>query len=65
MVVGKPSSRRLVKVPQRWLSGLLTGYYTPSNVSEREGAAIPRGLAPYLDILFPAEWPFVYQGDNY
>jgi hypothetical protein len=63
--VGEAASRRRVRVPQRWLSGLLTGYYRPADVAPREGAAVPRALAPYLDILFPCGWPFVYQGDNY
>jgi predicted N-acetyltransferase YhbS len=65
VAVGTPSSRRQVKVPQRWLSGLLTGYYTPADIAERDGCAIPGKLTPYLEILFPAGWPFVYQGDNY
>jgi predicted acetyltransferase len=65
VAVGAPGSRRRVKVPQRWLSGLLTGYHTPSDIAQREGCAIPRALFPYMDILFPRGWPFVYQGDNY
>jgi predicted acetyltransferase len=65
VAIGKPRSRRTMKIPKRWLTGLLTGYYTPADVAAREGAAVPRALEPYLRILFPAAWPFVYQGDNY
>jgi len=54
-----------VNVPQRWLSGLLTGYYSVQDVAGREGADVPARLLPYLQVLFPAGWPHVYQGDNY
>jgi len=63
--VGPRARGARVTVPQRWMSGLLTGYYTIADVAPREGAAVPARLVPYLRILFPAGWPYVYQGDNY
>jgi len=63
--IGEPSKGPRAFVPQRWLSGLLTGYYTPRDIAPRTGAAIPARLLPALNILFPAGWPFVYQGDDY
>jgi len=54
-----------VFIPQRWLSGLVTGYYGVRNVRQRKGVKIPGRLIPLLDILFPTGWPFIYQGDNY
>jgi len=63
--IGAPKGRRRVRVPGRWLSGLLTGYYGPGEVAARKGAVIPRSLVPAMDTLFPRGWPFIYQGDNY
>jgi predicted N-acetyltransferase YhbS len=63
--VGPPNARALAFIPQRWLSGMLTGYYALGEVAARQGARIPAGLVPVMDTLFPAGWPFVYQGDNY
>jgi predicted acetyltransferase len=54
-----------VRVPQRWLSGLLTGHYVPQDVASRKGAHIPSALKPSMDVLFPKKWAFIYQGDNY
>jgi hypothetical protein len=59
--VGKPA----VRVPERWLSGLLTGYYSVDDICPRTGAHIPPELKPVLNILFPKGWPFVYQGDDF
>jgi len=63
--VTEPTGAPCVRVPRRWLSGLLTGYYAPGDIAPRKGARIPGELMPVLDILFPQGWPFVYQGDNY
>ena len=63
--VGKPVSRRRVHVPKRWLSGLLTGYYSVNQVANSKGARIPPGLRPTLEILFPPGEAYLYQGDNY
>jgi len=65
VTVGAPRSRRKVVVPQRWLSGLLTGYYSVGEVAASRGATVPATLRPVLDILFPRAWPFVFQGDDY
>jgi len=61
---GEPAVRR-VRIPQRWLSGLLTGYYTPRDVAPRKGARIPAALMPVMEVLFPPRWPWVYQAENY
>lgn len=63
--VGPPGARAVVRIPQRWLSGVLTGYHAVCAVAPREGVAISAALMPYVEILFPTGWPFVYQGDNY
>lgn len=63
--IGPPVKGRRVRIPQRWLSGLLTGYYSVRDVAPRKGAAVPAHLMPVLEILFPTGWPFVYQGDSY
>ncbi len=65
VAVGDAGKGRRVVVPRRWLSGLLTGYYTARQVAPRKGASVPKELLPAMDVLFPAGWPFVYQGDNY
>jgi predicted N-acetyltransferase YhbS len=65
VTVSDPGSTPTVKVPQRWLSGLLTGYYSVDDVASRDGARIPSELKPVLNILFPKGWPFVYQGDDF
>ena len=62
--VGEPSFRARVRVPQRWLSGLLTGYYAVREIAPRRGASIPGELARAMEILFPTGWPYCYQGDN-
>jgi len=54
-----------VRIPARWLSGLLTGWYAPKDIAQREGVVIPQKLMPYVEILFPRCSPFVYQADNY
>lgn len=54
-----------VFIPQRWLSGLLTGYHGIRDIAHRKGAKVPGHLLPVLEILFPTGWPFIYQGDNY
>ncbi|HUS59693.1 MAG TPA: GNAT family N-acetyltransferase [Planctomycetota bacterium] len=59
------ASGKIVHVPQRWLSGLLTGYYSIKDIAARDGVRIPPDLAPALAVLFPACCPFVYQADNY
>lgn len=63
--VTEPVDGEQVVVPQRWLSGLLTGYHTPAEIAPRKGARVPEALLPALDILFPRQWAHVYQGDNY
>ncbi len=63
--VGPPVGRPVVRIPQRWLSGLLTGYHAVRHVAPRKGASVPADLMPVMEILFPTGWPFVYQGDNY
>lgn len=60
-----PLRRKNVKIPSRWLSGLLTGYYAISDLRLREGVSIPQDLMEPFTRLFPAGWLFVYQGDNY
>ena len=63
--VGKPGSEPCAYVPARWLSGLLTGYYSVADVAPRQGSVIPAELKPALEVLFPPAWPYVYQADNY
>ncbi len=65
VTVGRSTAAPTVRVPRRWLSGLLTGYYSVDDVALRKGAKVPRDLKPVLDILFPKGWPFVYKGDDY
>ena len=54
-----------VRVPQRWLSGLLTGYSTLDDIAGRDGVSVPGKLKPVMDVLFPRDWPWVHQADNY
>jgi len=63
--VGAPAGARRVVIPERWLSGLLSGYYSVGQVAPRKGAKIPKELAPVMDVFFPSGWPFAYQGDRY
>lgn len=63
--IGDAGEGECVVVPQRWLSGLLTGYYTPAEIAPRDKARLPEALLPALDTLFPRQWPHVYGGDNY
>ena len=63
--ITEPVAGGKARVPQRWLSGLLTGYHTVRDIAPRKGAKIPDDLLPALEALFPSGWPFVYQGDNY
>jgi GNAT superfamily N-acetyltransferase len=63
--VGAPADGPRVRIPQRWLSGVLTGYHAVRDVAARRGASVPAELKPVLEILFPTGWPHVYQGDNY
>jgi predicted N-acetyltransferase YhbS len=63
--VGDPGRAPRVRVPARWLSGLLTGYHTIADIASRKDATVPAPLMPYLDVLFPSGWPWVYAGDNY
>jgi len=63
--VGPPVPRRRVRIPERWLPGLLTGYHPPEQIAPRKGAHVPAGLMPVMKALFPPCWPFVYQGDNF
>ena len=62
---GEPHAGPRVVVPERWLPGLLTGYYAVRQVAGRRGAFVPSELAPAMDILFPSGWPWTYRGDNY
>jgi len=63
--VGPPVRGTRAYIPQRWLSGLLTGYYPVKDIAPRKKASIPSRLLPVLDILFPAGWPWTFKGDNY
>jgi len=63
-VTDKPAGPT-VRVPQRWLSGLLTGYYSVREVAAAKGSTVPAELRDALDVLFPTGWPFAYRGDNY
>ncbi len=63
--VGDPVPGPRVRIPQRWLSGLLTGYYSVREVALRKGAAVPVELLPVMDVLFPKGWPFVCRADRY
>ena len=63
--ITEPVAGAKVRVPQRWLSGLLTGYHAAGDIAPRKGARIPGELLPVMEALFPRGWPFVYQGDNY
>jgi len=60
-----PGARPAVHIPQRWLSGLLTGYHAVRGIAPRRNASVPARLLPIMEILFPTGWPFVYEGDNY
>jgi len=63
--IGPPVRGGRVRVGQRWLSGLLTGYHTVRDIAPRKQVSIPSGLLVPMEILFPSGWPFVYQADNY
>jgi len=63
--IGDLAGGQRVRVPQRWLSGMLTGYYAPRDVAPRAGARMPAALMPALEALFPQQWPWVYQAENY
>jgi len=58
-------SKAVVRVPQRWMSGMLTGYYDIGEVLPRQGVLVPDRLKPVLRILFPKRWPCIHCGDNY
>jgi len=60
---GRRGSR--VVVPRRLLSGLLTGYYQLQDVLGQEDVRVPAATVSLLRVLFPPNWPFIYQGDNY
>ena len=63
--VGEPGRGPVVHVPQRWLSGLVSGYHAVKWIAPRKGTRVPDRLLPVMATLFPQGWPFVYQGDNY
>ena len=63
--VGARTLKPTVRVPQRWLSGLLTGYYSVREVAAAKGSTVPAELRESLDVLFPTGWPFAYKGDRY
>ncbi|NQT20690.1 MAG: hypothetical protein HQ592_13365, partial [Planctomycetes bacterium] len=63
--VGKPAGRARVRIPQRWLSGMFTGYHAIKDIAPRAGASIPSRLIPVMEALFPAGWPYVYKADSY
>lgn len=54
-----------VRVPQKWLSGLLSGAHPVADIVGRPGVRIPPARREQLDILFPGGWPFWYRGDMY
>ena len=63
--IGRPRRGSRVRAPQRWLSGLLTGYYGVQDVASREGATVPDGALAAMEALFPRAWPHVYRADSY
>ena len=65
VTIGEAVKGPRVTVPQRWLSGLLTGHWTPDDIAARPGVRLPKKLLPLLRALFPRTFPHVYQGDNY
>ena len=63
--VSDPLRGSRVRIPQRWLSGLITGYHAVRDIARRRGASVPTRLMSVLEVLFPHGWPFVYKGDSY
>ena len=63
--VAEGAGERTVRVPQRVLSGLLTGYYSARDVAAAPESKVPDELRAALDVLFPTGWPFAYRGDRY
>ena len=55
----------IARIPSRRLCGLITGYHSVGSLRLIDGVSIPRDALDPLSVLFPAGWPFVYQGDNY
>jgi hypothetical protein len=62
---GKPGRGARVWIPQRWLSGLVSGAFSVRDLAGQDGPRIPGGLAGPLDILFPAGWPLTHRADMY
>ena len=62
--VGAPVHGERVHIPQRWLSGLVTGYHAVQDIAPRRGVVVPPELLGVMATLFPPGWPFVYRGDN-
>jgi hypothetical protein len=60
-----PGGSAHVRIPARWLPGMLTGYHQPSRIRERDGVHIPKKWLEPLQILFPPGYPYVYKADNY
>lgn len=54
-----------VWVPQRLLTGLVTGCWSFREVAQRPETRVPTRLVPYLDPLFPACWPYSHRVDLY
>ncbi len=61
--IGEKVEGATVRIPQRWLSGFVTGYYNVRDVAPRSGASIPGRLAGPFQALFPTGWPYIYQAD--
>ncbi len=62
---GGPVRGTRVVIPQRWLTGLVTGYHGVAAAAAGRGSKIPASVRPALDILFPFGWPYTFRGDNY
>ncbi len=52
-------------IPQRWLTGLVTGCWAMGEVIQRDEVRVPARLVPLLEVLFPASWPYSHRGDLY
>ena len=62
--VGDPGPGPTVRIPVRWLAGMLTGYHAVREIAPKPDVVVPPDLVGVLGCLFPAGWPFVYRGDS-
>ncbi|MBA4387671.1 MAG: hypothetical protein C0404_06795 [Verrucomicrobia bacterium] len=63
--VGEAVRGERVCIPQYWLSGLITGYWSVQDVMHDPKVKLSARLRPLMEIVFPAGWPYAYRGDNY